>query len=138
MVCAFQSLEWTNTVKLTGETNFEKVTDLSISGVTGKNEHGIMMNPMKDLFQSSRFDKAHGEFAAAFDKTYRHEADRRKAANNYMQNVRYINSKNRQGLSYKLKVNHMTDMTRAERRKMLGLVRNNDGSWCNLQLTSKL
>lgn len=96
-------------------------------GATGKNEHGIMMNPMKDLVQTSRFDDAHGEFAKSFDKNYKHEVERRKAGNNYMQNLRYINSKNRQGLSYKLKVNHMADMTRAERRRMLGLVRNNDG-----------
>ena len=82
---------------------------------------------MHDLVESSRFSDAHEDFQKKFHKSYTSEFEKRQASVHYMQNVRLIHSKNRQALNYKLKVNHMTDMSREERQAMLGLVRANDG-----------
>ena len=52
--------------------------------------------------ESSHVDKAFDDFIAKHDKEYSHELERESKKDAFRQNMRYINSMNRQNLSYKV------------------------------------
>jgi len=77
------------------------------------------------LFEDAQAqEKAVQEQFAAFKsqhgKSYPSDKEATSRLNTFRQNLRYINSKNRANLSFKLKVNHLADLTDAELTKMRG------------------
>ena len=52
--------------------------------------------------ESSHVDEAFDDFIAKHDKEYSHESERESKKDAFRQNMRYINSMNRQNLSYKV------------------------------------
>jgi C1A family cysteine protease len=56
------------------------------------------------------------DFKDFHEKSYKDVTQETQRMVNFHHNVRYINSMNRQGLSYHLKVNHMADLSEEERR----------------------
>ena len=50
-------------------------------------------------------------FVHTHNKEYKHEKEHHQRMNVFRHNFRYIQSKNRQGLTFKLAVNHLADRT---------------------------
>ena len=84
------------------------------------------MNPMREYVNhhSDHLDAAFDSFKKRHDKSYSgdnpgdRDHDARKDI--YRHNLRFIHSKNRQGLTYTLEENHMADWTSGERRMLRG------------------
>ena len=88
------------------------------------------MNPMREYVNhhADHLDAAFENFKKRHDKSYSgdrpgdrpgdRDHDARKDI--YRHNLRFIHSKNRQGLTYTLEENHMADWTSGERRMLRG------------------
>ncbi|KAK2151582.1 hypothetical protein LSH36_358g01013 [Paralvinella palmiformis] len=88
----------------------------------GDAEHRILMNPMKEYIDhdESQIDAKFEKFKKKHDKKYKNQVEHERRKHYFRQNVRFIHSKNRAGLSYKLRVNHLADMTEKELAVMRG------------------
>lgn len=75
-------------------------------------------NPIKEFIHNedrhitTNFD----EFINAHNKKYEHEREHHQRLNVFRNNFRFIHSKNRKGLSYRLAINHLADRTEEEIR----------------------
>ncbi|XP_013420646.1 digestive cysteine proteinase 1-like [Lingula anatina] len=115
-------LEYTNT-SLNVSVFQPTVKNCSVGYTQTKNsEKRILMNPMREYVHH---DDLHiHEMFEDFKKTYQRnfmtikEHETRKF--NFRHNVRFIHSKNRAGLSYKVAVNHLADRSPWEMKKMRG------------------
>lgn len=73
-------------------------------------------NPMKEFIHgmdehiTSSFD----EFVQTHNKKYTHDSESMMRLNVFRNNHRFIESKNRQALTYKLAINHLADRTKDE------------------------
>ena len=88
-------------------------------------DHTYTMNPMKEFIhhQRSHIDEAFDHFENKHEKQYRNSDDRENRKDIFSHNMRFISSKNRQHLTYKLAPNHLTDLTDSEMAKMRGRLR---------------
>uniref|UniRef100_A0ACB8FR39 Uncharacterized protein n=1 Tax=Sphaerodactylus townsendi TaxID=933632 RepID=A0ACB8FR39_9SAUR len=82
-------------------------------------EHQIMANPMQEFVGTTGEISRHHDhlfqcYKEKFRKTYKTEKDMEHRKHNFIHNMRYIHSKNRANLSYKLAVNHLADRTAEE------------------------
>ena len=70
----------------------------------GLKDHTYTFNPMAEFVhgRSSHVDEAFNEFIETHKKEYSHDAERDAKKDIFRQNMRYINSINRQNLSYKV------------------------------------
>ncbi|GFN76052.1 counting factor associated protein d [Plakobranchus ocellatus] len=83
--------------------------------------HAVEFEPIKEFVHhySAHVDEGFKTFKDVHNKKYKsHEDEPRKHV--FRQNLRYINSKNRAGLSYKLAVNHLSAHSSDEIRVMRG------------------
>eukprot|EP00095_Tigriopus_kingsejongensis_P006643 maker-scaffold363_size195477-snap-gene-0.46 protein:Tk06643 transcript:maker-scaffold363_size195477-snap-gene-0.46-mRNA-1 annotation:"counting factor associated protein d-like" len=81
-----------------------------------------VMNPVKEFVEdnSVHVDAAFEDFKVLHRKEYHNEKDHTNRRDIFRQNMRYIHSKNRAGLPYKLDMNHMADWTETEMRMRRG------------------
>ncbi|XP_033013777.1 digestive cysteine proteinase 1-like [Lacerta agilis] len=85
-------------------------------------EHHIMANPMAD-FVGGEEDRAHQvfhQYRKRFGKTYDDEREMEHRKHTFTHNMRFVHSKNRANLSYKLALNHLADLTEDEIAVMRG------------------
>ncbi|CAG5129120.1 unnamed protein product [Candidula unifasciata] len=97
----------------------------------------IQMNPIKEYVHhhDKHVHESFEHFKTAHKKQYSpQEHDSRKHV--FRQNLRYIHSKNRAGLSYTMSVNHLADRTENEMKKMRGF-RYTHGNRGGKQFTSE-
>nr|XP_060640291.1 digestive cysteine proteinase 1-like [Anolis sagrei ordinatus] len=108
-----------------------------------RDEHLILANPMQD-FVSKGVDRGHGLFhhyRKKYKKTYISEQEIEQRANTFIHNMRFVHSKNRANLSFKLTLNHLADHTPEELAAMKGLLEDktpNDGEPFPLELYSSI
>jgi C1A family cysteine protease len=99
-------------------------------GVSVSAEKKILLKPVHHLLSSDghvTYKAAFNEFKREFGKKYETTEEERSRVYKYTHNLRFIHSKNRAGLSYKLAVNHFADTDQTDRKQQLGLKRINDG-----------
>nr|XP_056702814.1 digestive cysteine proteinase 2-like [Euleptes europaea] len=85
-------------------------------------EHRILANPMAD-FVGGEEDRAHQLFhhyRKRFGKTYDNETEMEHRKHTFTHNMRFVHSKNRANLSFKLALNHLADLTLDEMAAMRG------------------
>ncbi|KAJ6663430.1 hypothetical protein lerEdw1_009509 [Lerista edwardsae] len=88
-------------------------------------EHHIMANPMAD-FVGGQDDRAHQvfhQYRKKFGKDYDTETEMEHRKNTFTHNMRFVHSKNRANLPYKLALNHLADLTQEEMAVMRGKLR---------------
>ncbi|KAJ7304260.1 hypothetical protein JRQ81_011800 [Phrynocephalus forsythii] len=85
-------------------------------------EHHIMANPMAD-FVGGQEDRAHQVFhhyRKQFGKSYNDEREMEHRKHTFTHNMRFVHSKNRANLPFKLALNHLADLTQEEIAVMRG------------------
>ncbi|KAL7980443.1 hypothetical protein Chor_001597, partial [Crotalus horridus] len=85
-------------------------------------EHHIMANPMAD-FVGGQEDRAHSLFhhyRKRFGKSYDTEQEMDHRKHTFTHNMRFVHSKNRANLPFKLALNHLADLTLEEMAVMRG------------------
>jgi C1A family cysteine protease len=116
-------LDYTSFYKNVSEENFKLNKSMKCGDFPGPGaEHRITMNPMAEYVNhddSHVHDMFH-QFKKKHGKRYNNVSEEQKRKHQFMQNIRYIHSKNRKGLSYSLAVNHLADLSDQERGMMRG------------------
>lgn len=84
--------------------------------------HVYFANPIREFVDShaDHVDETFEAFKAEHGKEYGSDEDHETRKDFYRQNLRFIHSRNRAGLSYKLASNHLSDWTQEERRSLRG------------------
>merc|ERR1712172_196970 len=87
-------------------------------------DHVYTMNPAKEFVENhqAHVRATFEEFETRHGKTYSDAAEREARVDLYRQNLRFIHSKNRQGLTFSLASNHLADRTDSEIRTLRGLL----------------
>merc|ERR1712106_330736 len=87
-------------------------------------DHVYTMNPIKEFVENheAHVRDTFEQFKVHHDKKYRDENDEESRLDVYRQNLRYIHSKNRKGLTYTLASNHLADMTNSEMMVLRGRI----------------
>ena len=85
-------------------------------------EHIGHNNPIQEFINGvdSHTDMEFNKFMDKHNKNYSTDSSQRERKNIFRQNLRYIFSKNRESLSYRLAVNHLADLTDGEIKTMRG------------------
>ncbi|XP_002741693.1 counting factor associated protein D-like, partial [Saccoglossus kowalevskii] len=86
-------------------------------------EHHLASNPLQELVNPDKENSIHklfDEFKNKHDKQYHGDDEHEMRKMHFTNNVRYIHSKNRAGLTYKLAVNHLADRSQNELKTMNG------------------
>uniref|UniRef100_A0A8D0HFX8 Counting factor associated protein D n=1 Tax=Sphenodon punctatus TaxID=8508 RepID=A0A8D0HFX8_SPHPU len=88
-------------------------------------EHQIMANPMQEFVgRAQDTDRAHHRlfhhYKEKFGKTYSNKREMEHRKHTFIHNMRYVHSRNRANLSYKLAVNHLADRTTEEMAVLRG------------------
>ncbi|XP_030566502.1 digestive cysteine proteinase 1 [Drosophila novamexicana] len=102
---------------------FEIDESLTCTGFPGPGTgHFATFNPMQEFISGSdeHVDKAFHHFKRKHGVDYRNEKEHEHRKNIFRQNLRYIHSKNRAKLTYKLAVNHLADKTDEELKARRG------------------
>ncbi|XP_020668925.3 cathepsin L-like peptidase [Pogona vitticeps] len=89
-----------------------------------EDEHAILANPMQD-FVSRTQDRGHRVFhyyRKMYRKEYSSEKEMEQRAHTFIHNMRFVHSKNRANLPFKLALNHLADRTPEEMATMRGLL----------------
>lgn len=103
--------------------NFEVGENLTCRAFPGPGVEFISLhNPVKEFIDGvdKHVENAFEEFKSKHNKNYADEREHAKRLNIFRHNYRFINSKNRAGLSYNLAVNHLADFTEDELWTMRG------------------
>ncbi|XP_066494604.1 digestive cysteine proteinase 2-like [Tiliqua scincoides] len=85
-------------------------------------EHHIMANPMAD-FVGGQEDRAHEvfhQYRKKFGKNYDSDMEMEHRKHTFTHNMRFVHSKNRANLPFKLALNHLADLTQEEMAVMRG------------------
>ena len=87
-------------------------------------DHVYTMNPMKEFVENheAHVRDTFEEFKVHHNKKYRDGDDEESRLDLYRQNLRFIHSKNRKGLTYTLASNHLADMTSSEMTTLRGRI----------------
>jgi len=85
-------------------------------------DHVYTMNPMKEFIDNhdKHVTDTFDEFKEKHNRDYDSNREHSKRLDLYRQNLRFIHSKNRQGLSYSLASNHLADRSEQEIRVLRG------------------
>jgi len=85
-------------------------------------DHIFTFNPMREFIHGhdNHVEDAFDTFRKHHGKKYNNETEHEHRKNIFRQNMRYIHSKNRAGLTYRLAPNHLTDMGFEEMRQLRG------------------
>ncbi|XP_029638963.1 digestive cysteine proteinase 1 [Octopus sinensis] len=105
------------------ESLFVIPSTMKCTGFPGPGDkHLASMNPMLELVnrKTSYVDDMFEEFKQKHSKSYNNEKEHSKRKHHFLQNLRYIDSKNRAGLTYTLAVNHLADYSEAELKVLRG------------------
>ncbi len=91
-------------------------------GDSVENHRVYFVEPLSEFVQSrsDHTDEVFDRFKIAHGKTYLRQREEETRKDIFRHNVRFIHSRNRAGLSYKLAANHMTDWTSSELRQLRG------------------
>ncbi|XP_069479013.1 digestive cysteine proteinase 2-like [Ambystoma mexicanum] len=105
--------------------DFKLPEGLKCEGFPGPGlEHHILANPMQDFFDrndgSDRVHRLFNHYADQYGKEYGKEEELEHRKRTFTHNMRYVHSKNRAGLPYKLALNHLADHTWEEMSLMRG------------------
>jgi len=121
----FLDYEWFSAESPSDEI-FEVPSDLQCGDFPGPgaDHHRTIatFNPMKEFVHNydEHISKGFTDFISAHNKKYMHEKEHHERLNIFRNNFRYIHSTNRQGLTYRLAVNHLADRTEDELRVLRG------------------
>eukprot|EP00088_Acartia_fossae_P055246 TRINITY_DN6412_c1_g2_i2.p1 TRINITY_DN6412_c1_g2~~TRINITY_DN6412_c1_g2_i2.p1 ORF type:complete len:549 (+),score=136.05 TRINITY_DN6412_c1_g2_i2:48-1694(+) len=87
-------------------------------------EHVYQMNPMREFIDNQRdhIDASFHSYKWKHSRWYHNEVEEEHRHANFMHNMRFIHSKNRQGLTYKLAMNHLADQSDKELRTLRGRI----------------
>lgn len=103
---------------------FDPPTNMTCGGFPGPGikEHRIMMNPMREYINNDQthIDQMFGFYKNQHSKQYPSVEEHEQRKHIFRHNVRYIHSKNRAGLTYRLAVNHLADKSSEELKLMRG------------------
>lgn len=86
-------------------------------------DHYATFNPMKEFvhpIDSTHVDIEHARFIARHDIIYATSEEQMYRRSIFLQNLRFIHSKNRENLGFKLAVNHLADLTKDELHALQG------------------
>jgi len=86
-------------------------------------DHTYTMNPMKEFIENhdAHVNQSFEQFKSEHDRKYESESEEHeRRLTVFRQNLRFIHSKNRAGLSYSLDTNHLADRTEEEMRVLRG------------------
>jgi hypothetical protein len=85
-------------------------------------EHIGHHNPIREFISGadSHVDSEFAKFTDKHDKRYDNSTHERGRKDVFRQNLRFISSKNRENIGYRLSVNHLADLTDFERRSLRG------------------
>lgn len=88
----------------------------------GMKVHKVLMNPMSEYIHGydEHITEMFQQFKSKHNRNYATIKEHSQRRHTFRQNVRFIHSKNRAGLSYKLDVNHLADRSDEEMRLMRG------------------
>ena len=87
--------------------------------------HRVLVNPMREYIHSDETNLHHEfkSFKNFHAKKYSSEIEHKERMHVFRQNLRYIESMNRKGLTYRLAVNHLADKTDEELQVITGKLR---------------
>jgi len=104
---------------------FDKYLGNKCHGFPGPGSaHVYEMEPMKEFINNAD-DHVHAsfeDFKRLHQKDYTNQLDEMHRIQVFRHNMRYIHSKNRQGLSYRLAMNHLADHTGDELKRLRGKI----------------
>ncbi|XP_015929473.1 digestive cysteine proteinase 2 [Parasteatoda tepidariorum] len=103
--------------------DFEVSDTLQCSGFPGPgSEITVLSNPMREFVSNddTHIHETFEDFKKEHGKDYSDAQEHENRKNIYRQNYRYVQSMNRAGLSYGLKINHLADFTDLEMRRVRG------------------
>ncbi|GFQ73482.1 counting factor associated protein D [Trichonephila clavata] len=103
--------------------DFEISTTLECGSFPGPGVEVIVLNnPMMEFVNNEdrHIHESFEDFKTKHEKTYPDSTEHENRRNIYRQNYRYVQSMNRAGLSYALKINHMADYNDFEIRRIRG------------------
>ncbi|CAJ1083734.1 digestive cysteine proteinase 1 [Xyrichtys novacula] len=89
-------------------------------------EHHMLANPMKDLIHTTapgHPQRIFNQFKDKFQRQYSDETEHEKREHAFLHNLRYVHSKNREGLSFSVVLNSLADRTIDELAIMRGRIR---------------
>jgi len=88
----------------------------------GAGERTYLMNPMREFVHNddSHVEASFAAFHARHARTYLDDREHAQRRNHYRHNLRFIHSKNRAALSYRLAANHLADRSTDEIRSLRG------------------
>jgi C1A family cysteine protease len=92
-----------------------------------------LANPMREFFHQddSHVHAEFNDFKDKHDKEYATEMEHKERLHIFRHNLRYINSINRKGLSYRVAINHLADKSDEELRVLTGKQRSLKGTQNN-------
>lgn len=113
-------------------TVFDIPKSLNCGGFPGPGDaarHRVLANPMREFIHQDETHVHHefNEFKDANGKKYDTHLEHQERLHAFRQNMRYIHSTNRKGLSYRLAINHLADRTDEEIRVLSGKLRSEPG-----------
>jgi len=87
-------------------------------------DHVYTMNPIREFVDNHDTHVKHTfeQFKVHHNKMYRNTEDEESRLDLYRQNLRFVHSINRKGLTYKLASNHLADMTKTEMMSLRGRI----------------
>jgi len=90
----------------------------------GATHHVYLMDPMREFVHGSdsHVEQSFDQFKQLHDKKYSSDMEHQLRQQLYRQNLRYIHSKNRAGLTYRLRPNHLADFSTAELAHLRGRI----------------
>ena len=104
-------------------------------------DHVYTMNPMREFAHGhvQHVEDTFDSFQRTHSKNYQNQTEQEHRKNIFRQNMRFIHSKNRAGLTYQLGPNHLTDRSTDELRYMRGKLRSNGGynGGANFEMSEK-
>jgi len=104
---------------------FDLFLDKTCHGWPGPGlDHVYTMNPAKEFVDNhdSHVRSTFEDFQTLHGKQYGDSSEKESRLDIYRQNLRFIHSKNRQGLTYTLASNHLADQTFGEMRRLRGRI----------------
>ncbi|XP_050402314.1 digestive cysteine proteinase 1 [Patella vulgata] len=102
---------------------FDPPANLTCGGFPGPGaEKKVRMNPMSEYVNhfDQHVDEMFESYKKTHDKKYKDIKEHEERKHVFRQNVRYIHSKNRAGLTFKVAVNHLADRSAKELQMMNG------------------
>jgi hypothetical protein len=92
-------------------------------------DHRIHMNPLHEFIHhdESHLHKLFDDFKKTYNRNYVNELEHEQRKHIFRHNLRFVNSKNRAPLTYKLRLNHFADLTEDEMKVRRGFRRSTLG-----------